>query len=304
MSKDDKNQVKTTGHKWDGDLEEYNNPLPRWWVWIFYATIVWGIGYTIAYPAWPLITKATPGLLGFSTRANVAADIAEFKERNAEIDAQLASADLTAIEPGSDLYNYGMNYGEATFAAFCSQCHGSGAAGANGYPNLLDNDWLWGGDIETIAYTIRHGIRNTEDEDNAQYSEMPAFGDDWLSDEEISNVVAHVMSLSGLESEAGDVEAGAVIYDENSSACHMEDGSGDPAQGAPNLSDAIWLYAENPNAPTSEEVEHSVRVGPFGVMPAWAINPSFVGGDIDDPDAVSAKINAVSLYVHQLGGGE
>ena len=93
MSNDDKNKVNTTGHKWDGDLEEYNNPLPRWWVWIFYATIVWGIGYTIAYPAWPLINKATPGLLGFSTRANVAADIEKFEAMNSEINAQLASAE-------------------------------------------------------------------------------------------------------------------------------------------------------------------------------------------------------------------
>lgn len=301
MSNDDKNKVNTTGHKWDGDLEEYNNPLPRWWVWIFYATIVWGIGYTIAYPAWPLINKATPGLLGFSTRANVAADIEKFEVMNSEINAQLASADLTTVEPGSDLFNYAKNYGEATYATYCSQCHGSGAAGGNGYPNLNDDDWLWGGDIETIAYTIRHGIRNTEDEDNAQYSEMPAFGDDWLSDEEIANVVAYTMSLSGLEG-AGDVEAGAVLFEENCSACHMEDGTGDPAQGAPNLSDAIWLYAADPAAPTAEEIEHSVRTGPFGVMPAWGINPSFVAGA--DEDAVSAKINAVSLYVHQLGGGE
>lgn len=290
MSKDDKNKnkVQTTGHEWDG-IQEFNNPLPRWWVWIFYVTIIWGIGYSIAYPAWPLLKTATPGLLGFSTRANVAADIEKFDAMNNEVEAQLASADLTTLADNPDVFNYAIQSGRATFATYCSQCHGSGAAGAEGYPNLLDNDWLWGGDVETIAYTIRHGVRNTEDEDNAHFSEMPAFGDDYLEDEDITNVVAYVRSLAGLENEMGDVTAGAVVFEENCAACHMEDGTGDRAQGAPNLTDAIWLYGSS-----FEKVEHSVRVGPFGVMPAWGMNPLF-----DD-----AKINAVATYVHQLGGGE
>ena len=286
MSKDDKNKVNTTGHQWDG-IEEYNNPLPRWWVWIFYACIVWGIGYSIAYPAWPLVKGATPGLLGFSTRANVAADIEKFKAMNGEIEAQLASADLTTLEPGSDLYSFGMNYGEATFAAFCSQCHGSGAAGAAGYPNLLDNDWLWGGDIETIAYTVRHGIRNTEDEDNARYSEMPAFGDDYLEDADINNVVAYVRSLSGMESEEGDVTAGAVVFEENCAACHMEDGTGDVAQGAPNLTDAIWLYGS-----ATPDVVATITNARNSSMPAWS--------ERLDP----TTLKALTFYVHNLGGGE
>jgi len=288
LSNDDKNKVNTTGHEWDG-IEEFNNPLPRWWVWIFYACIIWGIGYSVAYPAWPLVKGATPGILGFSTRADVAKDIEKFDAMNNEVEAQLASADLATIADNQDVYNYAIQSGRATFATYCSQCHGSGAAGAEGYPNLLDNDWLWGGDIETIAYTIRHGVRNTEDEDNAHYSEMPAFGDDYLEDEEITNVVAYVRSLSGLENEHGDVAEGAVVFEDNCAACHMEDGTGDRAQGAPNLTDAIWLYGSTP-----EKIEHSVRVGPFGVMPAWGMNPLF-----DD-----AKINAVAAFVHQLGGGE
>jgi cytochrome c oxidase cbb3-type subunit 3 len=300
LSNDDKNKVQTTGHEWDG-IEEYNNPLPRWWVWIFYACIIWGIGYSVAFPAWPLVKSATPGLLGFSTRANVAEEIQRFEDENGEIEAQLASADLTTIEPGSDLYKFASNYGKATFATYCSQCHGSGAAGAEGYPNLLDNDWLWGGDIETIAYTIRHGVRNTEDEDNARFSEMPAFGDDYLSDEEIHAVVNYVRSLSGLlpDVDAAAAAEGAVVFEDNCASCHMEDGTGDREQGAPNLTDAIWLYGSSP-----EIVEHSVRVGPYGVMPAWGVNQSFVAGDLDDPEAVTAKINAVALYVHELGGGE
>jgi len=289
LSKDDKNKVNTTGHKWDGDLEEYNNPLPRWWVWIFYLTIIWGIGYTIAYPAWPLVNKATPGLLGFSTRQNVADEIKRFDEMNAEVKAQLASAELTTLAENEAVYSYAIQSGRATFATFCSQCHGSGAAGALGYPNLLDNDWLWGGTIEEIAYSIRHGIRNEDDYDS-RYSEMPAFGEDYLSDEEITNVVAYTRGLSGLENEAGDVTAGETVYLDNCASCHMEDGSGDRLQGAPNLADSIWLYGDS-----FEQVEASVRQGPFGVMPPWGAE----GQGLDD-----AQINGVAAYVHQLGGGE
>lgn len=284
---DKKQEVETTGHEWDG-IQEFNNPLPRWWVWIFYATIVWGIGYTIAYPAWPLINGATRGVLGYSTRTEVAAEMDRFTEMNAGVRAELAAMDPTAIAGNEAVYNYAIQSGRATFATYCSQCHGSGANGiaeGNGYPNLLDDDWLWGGDIENIVYTVTHGIRNTDDDD-ARYSEMPAFGDDYLSDEEISNVVAYVMSLSGL-SGSGDVTEGAVVYEDNCSACHAEDGTGDLDQGAPNLSDAIWLHGSS-----EEAIEASVRQGPFGVMPNWNTR-------LDE-----AEIKAVAAYVHQLGGGQ
>ncbi|WP_432450579.1 cytochrome-c oxidase, cbb3-type subunit III [Aliiroseovarius marinus] len=278
----------TTGHEWDG-IQEFNNPLPRWWVWVFYLTIVWGLWYSIAYPAWPLIKGATAGYLGFSTRAEVAEDIERFKGMNAELETQLASADLTALEQGSDLHNYAIQSGRATFATWCSQCHGSGAAGNVGYPNLLDNDWLWGGSVEDIQLTVAHGIRSDEDEDT-RYSEMPAFGDDYLSDEEIAQVVAYAMSLSPVTKDAADmslVEAGAVVYEDNCSSCHMEDGTGDRAQGAPNLTDAIWLYGDD-----KATITDIVATGPYGVMPAWK-------GKLTD-----AQVNAVSAYIHQLGGGE
>ncbi len=294
MSKDDKNQVQTTGHEWDG-IEEYNNPLPKWWVWIFYATIIWGLGYTVAYPAWPLLGGETPGLLHFSTRANVAADIAHFEEMNAGVKAELASADMTTLQSNPDVYNYAIQSGRATFATYCSQCHGSGAAGAVGYPNLLDNDWLWGGDIESIFYTINHGVRNGEDDD-ARLSQMPAFGkDELLSEEEIDNVVNYVRSLSKLDGvDASKAAAGATVFADNCAACHGEDAKGSLANdiedmGAPNLTDAIWLYGSDYNA-----IAHNVTVGPFGVMPAWGMNPSF-----DE-----AKLKAVAAYVYQLGGGQ
>lgn len=285
MSDKDNKQAQTTGHKWDEDLEEYNNPLPRWWVWVFYITIIWGIWYTIAYPAWPLLERATPGYLGFSTRAEVAEDIAAVDAANAEINAKLAATDLTAIADDAALNSYANNAGKAVFLTWCAQCHGSGAAGAKGYPNLLDNDWLWGGDIEAIYETVSYGIRN-EQSDMARFSEMPAFGE-ILEEGEVVQVVNYVMSLSGDANDASQVAAGETVYMDNCSACHAEDGSGDIYQGAPNLADAIWLYGGD-----YDTLMETVSSSRYGVMPAWE-------GRLDE-----AEIRAVSAYVHQLGGGE
>lgn len=281
-----KSEVETTGHSWDG-IEEYNNPLPRWWLWTFYACIVWGIGYTIAYPAWPGLKDATAGVLGFSTRAEVAADIQSFEDANAAVKAELAAADLTALAPGSDVHSFAVNAGRSLFLNNCSQCHGSGANGAVGYPSLLDNDWLWGGDIENIAYTVRHGVRNTDD-DEARYSEMPAFGrDELLEPEQIEQVVQHVLSISGQDFDHVAAAEGSVVFEENCAACHMEDGTGMVEMGAPNLTDAIWLYGGS-----AEAITETVTNARFGVMPAWGLR-------LDD-----AEVNALAVYVHQLGGGE
>lgn len=284
----------TTGHSWDG-IKEFNNPLPRWWLWTFYATIVWGIAYTVMYPAWPLVNGATPGVLGFSTRANVAEDIQRFADMNADIRTRLTEVDLAAITPDAnpDLYNYAIQGGAATFATFCSQCHGSGAAGvqASGYPNLLDDDWLWGGTIEDIHLTISHGIRNTDDP-NARYSEMTAF-DEILSDEEVASVVQYVRQMSGQEADATLASAGESVFLDNCAACHMDDGTGDRFLGAPNLTDAIWLYGGS-----EEAIEHTVRYSRFGVMPPWSADASAAGRLSED------QIRAVAVYVHSLGGGE
>lgn len=284
----EKKEVETTGHEWDG-IQEFNNPLPRWWVWVFYATIVWGVWYTIAYPAWPLIKGATAGYLGFSTRAEVAAEIDRFTAMNGELEAQLASADLSTLEQGSDLHNYAIQSGRATFATFCSQCHGSGAAGNVGYPNLLDNDWLWGGALEDIQMTVQHGIRS-EDDDDTRYSEMPAFGDDYLSDEEIAQVVNYAMSLSPVTQPDADMALaadGATVFADNCTSCHMEDGTGDRSQGAPNLTDAIWLYGKD-----RETIVKTINQGRGSVMPQWV-------NRLDEP-----TIKALAVYVHGLGGGQ
>lgn len=283
--KDDKHQVDTTGHSWDG-IEEYNNPLPKWWLYIFYACIVWGIGYTIAYPAWPLLKEATPGLLGYSTRANVAADIDAVNQSNAELTKELSEIDLNILANNDELDRFATNWGAAVFRAHCSQCHGSGAAGVQGqgYPNLLDDDWLWGGTIEEVAYTVRHGIRN-ETDDDAHWSQMPAFGD-MLEKDEIKAVVQHVLAISGADHDAALAATGATVYADNCASCHADDGTGDVTQGAPNLTDAIWLYGGS-----KDQITETVKYSRFGVMPAW-------GQRLSD-----AEVKAVAAYVHQLGGG-
>ncbi|WP_113912498.1 cytochrome-c oxidase, cbb3-type subunit III [Roseovarius dicentrarchi] len=275
---------KTTGHQWDG-IEEFDNPMPRWWLWTFYVTIVWAIGYSIAYPAWPGIKSATTGLIGYSTRANVAEEIARVDAANEAINVRLASADLSSIATDPELSGYATSAGAAVFKTWCAQCHGSGAAGAVGYPNLLDNDWLWGGDIEAIHTTIAHGIRN-EDDPDARYSQMPAYGE-ILEREEIDQVVNYVMSLSEEPQDATKVAAGEAIFMDNCAACHMEDGTGDRDQGAPNLTDAIWLYGGD-----YDTIKATVEYSRFGVMPPWTERLS------------EAQIAAVASYVHQLGGGE
>jgi len=277
----------TTGHVWDG-IEEFDNPMPRWWLWTLYACIVWAIGYSIAYPAWPMASKATAGVLGYSTRAEVAADIAAAEQANAAINTRLASVEVTEISADADLQDYAIQAGGAVFRTWCAQCHGSGAAGvqASGYPNLLDDDWLWGGDIEAITATIRHGIR-TEDDADARWSEMPAFGE-LLEPEEIEQVVNFVSTLSGgAAMDATQVEAGSVVFADNCASCHGDAGMGDREQGAPNLTDAIWLYGGD-----HERLVETVTYSRFGVMPSWTSRLS------------EAQIRAVATYVHSRGGGE
>jgi cytochrome c oxidase cbb3-type subunit 3 len=175
------------------------------------------------------------------------------------------------------------------FKTWCAQCHGSGAAGAVGYPNLLDDDWLWGGSIEDIHFTVTHGIRNEDDpEEEARLSEMPAFGrDELLEPEQIAQVVNYVMSLSGEPMDASLVAAGATVFEDECSSCHAEDGTGDRSQGAPNLSDAIWLYGGS-----YEAITETVTISRYGVMRNW------------NTRLTEAQIRAVAAYVHQLGGGE
>jgi len=279
-------QVQNTGHTWDG-IEEYDNPLPRWWVWTFYACIVFALVYAILYPAWPMLTRATPGVLGYSTRAAVQTDIRRVADANAPIRARIEAADLTTIAADPDLLQYATNAGASIFRTNCRTCHGSGAAGvqASGYPNLLDDDWLWGGDIASIHTTLTHGIRNTTDPD-ARYSEMPKFGE-ILTPDEIGQVVQHVRSISGQEHDAALATAGATVFADTCTACHGAAGEGNRDLGAPTLTDAIWLYGGDVASLTA-----TVTNARFGVMPNWS------------PRLSEADIRSVAVYVHGLGGGE
>ncbi len=278
------NDPGTTGHVWDG-IEELNNPLPRWWLWTFYLTIIWGIGYTIMYPAWPLITGATPGVLGYSSRAEVRADINAVNAANAAIDQRLVSAPLASISNDPELQRYATAGGGALYRTYCSQCHGAGAAGGPGYPNLLDDDWLWGGTLADIQATLAHGVRWEEDPDT-RYSQMPAFAE-ILSAEEIGQVAEHVLAISGQEFDAAAEAAGKTVYADNCSGCHGDGGKGDQGQGAPNLTDVIWLYGGDREALTT-----SIAKPHFGIMPAWS------------QKLTPLQIRQLAVYVHQLGGGQ
>jgi cytochrome c oxidase cbb3-type subunit 3 len=276
--------VETTGHEWDG-IRELNNPMPRWWVYTFYATIVWAIGYTIMYPAWPLLTDSTKGLLGYSSRAEVAAELTAAKSAQSVYLDKIAALPLDQIVADKELTQFAVAGGAAAFKVNCSPCHGSGAAGGAGYPNLNDDDWLWGGDLEAIHTTIAHGIRYDGDPDT-RVSEMPAFAD-ILDGEQIKQVAAYVVSLTGTPLDAAMVEPGKQLFADNCASCHGEDAKGGRDFGAPNLADAIWLKVDG-----EAQIAAQIRQPRHGAMPGWTARL----GD--------ATVKQLTVYVHQLGGGE
>jgi len=279
-------KVGTTGHEWDG-IQELNTPLPRWWLWLFYATIVWSIGYWIVYPTWPLLSSYSNGLVNWHTRSPVADQLAALQTQRGPMMTRLNSASLQEIETTPELLDFARALGRHAFADNCAPCHGSGGAGAKGYPNLVDNKWLWGGKLNDIAQTIRHGAR-AGDDDGHQGS-MPAFGrDGMLKADEISTVADYVRTLSGLKPDAGaDLARGAKIFADNCAVCHGPEGKGNRELGAPNLTDNIWLYA-----PDKKTIMEGIINGRGGIMPAW-------GGKLDD-----ATIKGLAVYVHTFGGGE
>jgi cytochrome c oxidase cbb3-type subunit 3 len=281
--RDDVTGTATTGHEWDG-IKELDTPLPRWWLWTLYATIVWGIGYVIAYPAWPLISTTTQGLLGYSSRADLHMAVAEHADAQKIYTDAIAAIEMDALADDEDLAQFARAGGAAIFRTYCSQCHGSGATGAKGYPNLQDDDWLWGGTAEDIRQSIAHGIRFNADDDT-RLSDMPAFGrDELLTKAEIAAVADHVLSLSG---QTAANEEGRALFADNCAACHGENGEGLAELGAPNLGDAIWLYGSG-----RDTVIATITNSRAGVMPAWAHR------------LTEAQIKQVALYVHDLGGGE
>jgi cytochrome c oxidase cbb3-type subunit III len=276
----------TTGHEWDG-IKELNTPLPRWWVLTFYATIIWAIGYWVVYPAWPLVTGYTAGVLHYTNRAAVAEDLAQLEAKRGEKMKVLASASLADIEKDPALLALARARGKTVFGDNCAPCHGSGAAGAKGYPNLNDDDWLWGGSLEQISQTIQFGARSGNAK--AHESQMLAFGRDGiLKKDEIVTVANYVRSLSGLSTAPGfDAAAGKKIFAENCASCHGDAGKGNQEFGAPNLTDQIWLYGSD-----QASIEETITNGRAGVMPAWV-------GRLDP-----ITVKALTVYVHSLGGGK
>ncbi len=287
MSKTDHDEftgIETTGHDWDG-IKELNNPLPRWWLWTFYATILFSVAYMIYYPAIPLIDGSTMGISGETTRSNLMQDLAIVEQRNAGLREQLTSTPLEDIQKNENLFRYAIAGGASLFKVNCSQCHGSGAQGAPGYPNLNDDDWLWGGDLQAIYTSINHGVRN-QDDDDARISEMPAF-DGILEPKQINDVAQYVLSISNNEADAPAAQRGSALYATNCTSCHGPQGEGLREFGAPKLTDALWLYGKS-----ADEIAAQIRKPKHGVMPAW-------GSRLGD-----AAVKQLALYVHNLGGGE
>ena len=274
-------------YTWDG-IGELETPPPRWWVLTYAVCFLFAIAWWVAYPAWPYISGYTTGVLGYSTRADVAEQLAAAKAAQAPMNDKLAKLDYAAIAADPELMTFATAGGKALFGENCAQCHGSGAAGNVGYPNLLDDDWLWGGDYATLETTIIHGVRSTVDADTRQ-SQMPAFGKDGLlTREQVDDVAAYILSLSGTApADPAATEKGKTVYADNCVACHGDAGQGLRDLGAPKLTDSIWLYSGDPKA-----VAAQIWNPRHGVMPAWA-------GRLD-PLAIKKLV----LYVHSLGGGE
>jgi cytochrome c oxidase cbb3-type subunit 3 len=278
--------TRTTGHEWDG-IRELDTPMPRWWLWLFYATIVWSVGYWIVYPSWPLISSYTRGAFGWQSRAAVVGELSALKAQRAPMMDKIAAASLQQILDDPQLRDFATAQGRRTFADNCAPCHGSGGGGGRGYPNLIDDDWLFGGKIDDIVQTIRHGSHAGDDK--GHLAVMPAFGrDGMLKRAEIDAVADYVRSLSGLPVDAkADLAAGRKVFADNCVTCHGADGKGKRDVGAPNLTDKIWLYGSD-----KATIVEGLWNGRGGVMPAWV-------GRLDD-----ATIKAVAVYVYSLGGGE
>lgn len=277
----------TTGHSWDG-IRELNTPLPRWWLWTFYLTIIWAIGYWIVYPAWPLLTSHTTGLFGYSSRAEVAGELAALTTRRGQMAAALEKASLGEIRANPEMLRIALARGKAAFGDNCSPCHGMGGVGGIGYPNLTDDKWLWGGKLDDIHTTILYGARWSQ-ENRTRAGEMLAFGKTGvLQRAEIVEVVEYVRSLSKLDVlPTADLKKGQAVYEANCVACHGAGGVGNTELGAPSLNDNIWTFGGS-----RQVMIETVANGRAGIMPAW--------NDRLDP----ITIKALTIYVHSLGGGQ
>lgn len=287
--RDEISGTETTGHEWDG-LRELDTPLPRWWLYIFYATIAVSIVYWVLMPAWPLANGYTPGTLNWSDRRNVAADVQQLESTRAPMFERLAQASAAQIAGDPELQAFARAAGQSVFGDYCRTCHGAGGAGAPGYPVLADDVWIWGGALADIEHTLRVGVRS--EHPDTRLSMMPAYGrDSLLSAQQIADVTDYVISLSPARDRLAPNMAaagrGAALYQEQCSACHGPGGAGDRAVGAPSLTDDVWLYGGS-----REEIQGQIELGRGGVMPSWEAR--FDAG----------TLRALAYYVHEMGGGE
>ncbi len=275
-----------TGHEWDG-IRELDTPTPKWWLYVFLATIVWALGIFVLYPAIPYGFGYTKGLLGYSARGKVDADVAQLVDQRKTAMDKIGAMSFDAIKADPALMEVALTSGRITFAENCQPCHGAGGGGTPGYPALAAGAWLWGGTLADIQQTVIHGIRSADPD--ARQSAMPRFGADGaLKPAEIEAVTNYVWAtFYGHPTAAQDVSAGATIFADNCAACHGDNGQGDREKGAPRLASRVHLYGD-----TRDTILHQVNLPRQGVMPNW--------GTRLDP----ARIKAVTLYVHSLGGGE
>ena len=274
--------VETTGHEWDG-LKELNNPAPSWWLIVFLLCTVWAIGYWIVYPAWPTLSGNTKGIVNWTSHKKLVSQQNEIAARQAKYLKRFKNASLEEINNDPDLREFALAGGALAFKENCSACHGTGAAGSKGYPNLIDDDWLWGGKLEDIHKTIEVGARSTHPD--TRNTEMPAFGQGILNQKQITSVADYVISLSDPSQAFSD--EGKQLFNNNCASCHGIGGVGNREIGAPRLNDAIWLYGKDKST-----VYETISGARKGVMPTWH-------GRLDEN-----TIKELTIYVHSLGGGE
>lgn len=280
---ENKKDDKTTGHSWDG-ISEYNIPAPRWWLIVWIICIIWAVIYWFFYPTWPTKDGNTKGSLNWSQQSQLDESQAKIDAIRSQYLEKIKKLNFKEIQKDKGLMEFALNGGRAAFKENCAACHGAGAQGFKGFPNLNDDDWLWGGKVEDIYQTLNYGIRSGHEK--ARVNQMPAFGmDKVLSKQQIEDVAKHVMSLSNKDLAKN--KNGAQIFAENCVACHGSQGKGNQELGAPNLTDKIWLYGGK-----KEDIIFTINYSRNGVMPYWSSR-------LDD-----ATIKQLALYVHSLGGGQ
>lgn len=284
VEKDALTGIETTGHEWDG-IQELNNPLPKWWIYVFAATVVWSVVWMVLYDSIPYVTGHSQGVLGSDQRTVLEQKMEAARERQGVYLQGIEAASVEEIVSDAELLSFANAGGAAAFADNCAPCHGLGGAGQAGvYPVLADDDWIWGGGLQDIKSTILHGVRNGGAD--ARESYMPAF--DWMERDEVQAIANYVVTLSGETAEEPSlVDVGGTLFAENCAACHGDDGKGLRELGGPNLTDAIWLYGGG-----VEHVAAQLLNPQHGVMPGF-------GDRLDE-----STIKMLTVYVHQLGGGE